>query len=304
MYRVIVVPLDGNAFSEAALPVAVKLASSSGARLHLVHVLDLLRRPEYAKDMSPQDWWGGHAMEAAKKYLADVEVRAVRKAGVEATRSILSGSIDEAIVVEAEKVGADLIVMTTHGRAPVERVWLGSTADRVARTSPIPVLFVHGSEKGADTTPPSFRRLLVTLDGSDVSETVLPHATNFARVNEAEMRLLYVAEPVRVPVTLLPTGADATAPFVETVMRVEDAAANYLERIAESLDYDRVTTEVVMADGSVAQEILIVVERRGMDAIALATHGRGGFRRFLLGSVADKLLRASKVPVLLCRPPE
>jgi len=302
MYRVILVPLDGSKFTETALPVAASLARKSGAKLHLVHVLDMLRRPEYARDIEPHEWWGGKAMDAANEYLVKVDAEAVWKAGVESTHAVVTGTIDAAILDEAEKKDADLIVMTTHGRPPVQRLWLGSTADRIARTSPIPVLFVHGSEEGAKVSPPAFRKLLVTLDGSEVSETVLPHALEFARVNDSEIRLLYVAEPVRIPATALPTGADATAPFVEALAQRDEAAAGYLDGIAQDLDYPRVTTEVVTSEGPVAEEILDVIERRGVDAVALATHGRGGIRRLVLGSVADKLLRGSNVPVLLCRP--
>ena len=302
MYRVILLALDGDTFSETALPVAAELARVSGARLHLVHVLDMLRRPAYARNVDPHDWWGGKAMGAASEYL-DRLAAGRWVVNVEVTKAVATGTIDSAILDQARKAGADLIVMTTHGKPPVQRLWLGSTADRIARTSPIPVLFVAGSERGAEFGPPAFRKLLVTLDGSEVSESVLPHATTFARANNAEIRLLYVAEPVRIPAAALPIGADATAPFIETIAQRDQAAAAYLERVAQSLDYPRVATEVVLSDGPVAEFILDAIERLDVDAVALATHGRGGFRRFILGSVADKLLRGSKVPVLLCRPP-
>lgn len=301
MYRVIVVPLDGDTFSETALPIAARLARDSGARLHLVHVLDMLRRPAYARTIEPTDWWGGKAMSVADEYLADL-AKGDWRTGVHVTHTIVTGTIDAAILEEARKADADLIVMTTHGRPPLQRLWLGSTADRIARTATVPVLFVHGANEGARVPPPTFRSLLVTLDGSQLSETVLPHAKTFAQVNQSEIRLLLVVEPVRLPVTALPTGMDATEPIVDAIAQRDQDAADYLDRVAHELGDVRVTTELVTSEDRVAESILAVIEQREIDAVALATHGRGGFRRFVLGSVADKLLRGSNVPVLLCRP--
>lgn len=302
MYRLILVPLDGNTFAEGALPVAVELASRSGARLHLVYVLDPLRRPAFAAGVPPHEWWGGRAVDAALEYLSGIEARPEWRSRVKMTHAVLKGTIDEELLAEASKTGADLIVMTTHGRKPVQRFWLGSTADRISRSSPVPVLFLRATDTGI-TTATEFKRILVPLDGSDLAESALPHARDLARLEEAELRLVYVLQPIQVPAAALPIGMDLTAPLVEGLAQTEEAAAGYLEGIAEELEYGNVSTEVVTSSGPVAEEILALADRRAVDAIVLASAGRGGVRRLMLGSVADKLLRGANVPVLLYPPP-
>jgi nucleotide-binding universal stress UspA family protein len=203
-----------------------------------------------------------------------------------------------------EEFAIDLVVMGTHGRGLVGRALLGGVTAKVVRLSPRPVLAVRWS--GAQIrTPwgkvlvaprppdagPRFAHLLVPLDGSALAEAILPVVRSLARTFGSALTLVQVVEPVAYPMI------DATG--VEARMREE--AGRYLDGVKETMRADgfRVQSEVLF--GAPTRAILEYAARVGADGIAMATHGRGGLDRWLLGSVAEKVLSASEVPVLLQR---
>jgi nucleotide-binding universal stress UspA family protein len=143
-----------------------------------------------------------------------------------------------------------------------------------------------------------FKKILVPLDGSKFSEAVLPHVRSLAQAHQAEVYVLQVTEPLRP--SLYPQGVA----LLEPVVRELRAEANaYIHKMATTLnDQDiRAHGEVVDAVG-IANAILGFAEAKGVDLIALSTHGRSGVGRWLLGSTADKVIHGANVPVLLVRP--
>jgi nucleotide-binding universal stress UspA family protein len=143
-----------------------------------------------------------------------------------------------------------------------------------------------------------FKKILVPLDGSKFSEAVLPYVRSLAQAHQAEVYVLQVTEPLRP--SLYPQGVA----LLEPVVRELRAEANaYIHKMATTLnDQDiRAHGEVVDAVG-IANAILGFAESKGVDLIALSTHGRSGVGRWLLGSTADKVIHGASVPVLLVRP--
>lgn len=211
------------------------------------------------------------------------------------TSSFLEGPVAEAIAEQARSQGAGLVVMTTHGRGPLARFWLGSVADQLVRCSAVPVLLVRPREPAPEPSArPTFSKILIPLDGSELAERILGPAVELGRMTDAEYRLLRVVEPVVVP----NAGYDSTL-----IDRLEEEARAYLARVEERLRGRslRVQTRVVVGCPA-APAVLDVAASDGVDLIALETHGRGGLGRLLLGSVADKLIRGAAVPVLVHRP--
>ncbi len=209
---------------------------------------------------------------------------------------LLDGPVTSVLAEYARHNGAGLLVMATHGRGGLERAWLGSVADEMVRVSPIPLLLVRPEP---DQDPGPLRRILVALDGSTLAEAILEHAVGLARVEpDAELVLLHVVQPVS-SVAWVPTEALQE----NDVLAREERARTYLEGMARQLQgaglHARARIEVAAA---VAPTILEVSREEGADVIAVATHGRSGLVRLALGSVADKLVRASRTPVLLFRP--
>jgi nucleotide-binding universal stress UspA family protein len=305
VYRAIVVPLDGFATAERAVPVAARLARSSRAKVHLVHVVDLLAVPPYAEGAPSSEWWSGGAVRLAESYLQRLAEVSSTTYGVEFTTALLPEPIVSSLLSYADRVDAGLIVTTTHGKAPLQRLWVGSVADELARSATCPVLFLRASEVvPAERAEDRFRRILVPLDESPLSESVLPAALALAKAEQAGITLLTAWAPHPM---WLATDALMPPPVPTPPHTVQEEVLAYLESVAATLRDDDmdVRTEVVNAGpGSVADAILEFERSNDIDVVALSTHGAGGLRRLLIGSVADKLLRASTKPVLLYRPEE
>jgi nucleotide-binding universal stress UspA family protein len=305
MYHTILVPLDGSAFGEWALSAAVSIARRTGASLELVTVAVPL--PAVISDGGPLAYdaaWATAAADRATAYLQAVTRRVTGAAELAVTQSVLGGRrVAELLVEHAAKVGADLVVMSTHGYGPLRRAWLGSVADAVVRHSPVPVLLIRPEEEAApDLSRESlFRRVLVPLDGSGYAEEVLTHAVALGELADASYTLVEVVVPpfvVGAPIGTFPAHVDATL-----LSDARTAADAYLRGVAERLRKRELRVETLVAtEPFTAGAILEQAERLGIDLIALTTHGRGGLGRLLLGSVADKVVRGATGPVLLYRP--
>jgi nucleotide-binding universal stress UspA family protein len=293
MYRVIVVPVDGSVFSEGALPLATSLARLTGARLDLVQVIE----PPAIDGAAP---WLGDLETRAAEYVG-LLAEALRAAGApEVVTHVLDGPVAKRIKSHVEDAGGDLVVMATHGRGALTRSWLGSVADRLVRTSPVPVLLIRPTE----SDHPSFQRardirhILVPIDGSAESESVVDPVSELAIPLAAEITLLRVIEdPLPPGLVFLPGGLQDSDELVDEA--VKEARA-HLADLAGHVERRGVAVRVeLLVDESPASAILKHADEAPVDLIAMSTHGRGGLERVVLGSVADKVVRASKTPVLV-----
>jgi nucleotide-binding universal stress UspA family protein len=295
MYKQILVPLDGSVFAEDALPLALETSRRTGADIHLATVLEPVTSFAY-------EGWEGAAVEWSEKYLEDVLGRLDGQGGGDLTHAVLSGHTVEMLQSEAEAESADLVVMASHGRGALSRMWLGSVADGFVRHTSLPVVVVRPEEKAepAGSFDHSFETLLIPLDGSELSERALEHATEFGELFDSAYHLTrIVSYPVDIASPYLPHTAQVNQQVVEDA---KEGAAQYLEAHAEAMRRRglRVTTSVAV-DAQAGGGILAEAEAVGAEMIAMATHGRTGFSRAILGSAADKVLRGSHVPVLLYR---
>lgn len=298
MYKKILVPLDGSTFSEAALPLALALTRKTGAALHIISVVEPIPAFAYAE-------WEPAALDWSTKYLDSVVDRVADSAGGEVSTAVRTGRVVETLHEQCDALGADLMVMATHGRGALSRAWLGSVADALMREAKTPVLFVRPEE--GDAPPPQtandFETLLIPLDGSELSESALDHAAEFGELFGSAYHLVrVVAYPLEIASPYLPHTVQMNA---EILAEAKQAAADYLEEKAEQMRKRglRVTASVAV-DPQAAHGILTEAEEVGTDLTAMATHGRGGVTRVVLGSAADKVLRGTRVPVLLYRPPK
>jgi nucleotide-binding universal stress UspA family protein len=220
--------------------------------------------------------------------------------GLSTTGVLLEGTVVEALAEYAQSVQADLVIMTTHGRSGVDRLWLGSVASSFLSRSPAPVFLVRPAGSDAPTAGHELPTgtLLVPLDGSEFAESALPHARQFAEALALKVELVMVVVPVATPLSLF--GADALAidDFVARGQR--DSAKTYLARITETISPPPATT--VLSEMLPARALIDHAGRTHPGAIALATHGRSGLKRLMAGSVADKLLRGAEQPLLVFHP--
>jgi nucleotide-binding universal stress UspA family protein len=295
MFQTILVPLDGSKLSEQALPLAQRLAKATGARLELVRV----HSPATARDVYIEAMAGETAPDsetAAEEsdYLYQ-HATAARAEGLVANTSLLEGPVAQAIGRRV-RATADLVVMTTHGRGPFSRLWLGSVADELLRILDRAILLIRPTmEAWATAAGPPYRRILLPLDAWDGNTDAVETAIALGST-KTEYVLLHVVD-VPVPAVAMSIPMAAAAMPTDAL---ESKVAERLEGIANTLGERglKVRTRVEFA-GSAAQGILDVAESEAPDLIAMATRRPGRIERMLLGSVTDKVVRASKEPVLV-----
>jgi nucleotide-binding universal stress UspA family protein len=302
MFDEIVVPLDGSPFGELALPYALGVASMTGGEVRMVTVVTPLPGDPAKREPDAEDEERlVLARDHAERYQEELRRRVVLS-GCEARISchVETGSVVEKLGAHAGEAEADLLVMTTHGRGPLRRAWLGSVADGLLRRTPCPILAVRPAEgEEPSVGEKRFRRVLVTLDGSPESREILPLAQGLARTFDAEISLLRVIPP-HFPLTS-PFTSHSGQPF-QGFKQEEEAAGEALEGEAHLLEQAGISARVrVLTGAHPAEGILEFVQSEGVDLVAMATHGRGGVARLILGSVADKVIRGGTVPVLLHR---
>jgi nucleotide-binding universal stress UspA family protein len=301
--RSVLVPLDGSPFAEQALPWAAAIAGAARARLRLTLVHQSPSPP-------PLDEATGRLYtrielslrKVQREYLAKVADQVRREHGVQVVKVTLQGTPAPALARYIGEMDPEIVVMTTHGAGGIRRAWLGSVADQLVRSLEIPMLVIRPRE--ADQVPAgvgALQEILVALDGSRRAEAALPPAATLALLLRAKLALVRVVQPVvpfTDPVRPFPLGFD------EELTRLSCAEAqDYLDDVAESLNAAGVPASAAAVVGSSAFEAIQDAARApGTGMIALATRGRGGLPRMVLGSVADKLVRGGELPVLVTRP--
>jgi nucleotide-binding universal stress UspA family protein len=301
-FKSILVPLDGSPLAEQALPLAARIARFAGGklRLALVHQLPPAPLDPIAAKMFTSIELASRKSERA--YLRGRQAK-LREEGFKLSSAVtLTGAVGPTLAQYVRELSVELVVMATHGRGGVRRAWLGSVADYLIRHLEVPVVLVRPAEEGAaPARPAEGGQILVPLDGSALAEEALQPAAALARAWNAELALLQVVTPVLTvtdPALPLPSAYDA-----ELTTACRDAAQDYLDDIVERLRGEGLRASGTAVVGwKTVDTILEVARPERVALIAIATHGRGGLRRLALGSVADKLVRAADIPVLVHRP--
>ena len=294
MFKNIMLPVDGSHFSELALPLAVRIARKSDARLHIVRVhvpavptAEAVVSDNY--DELVRDW--------ERDALGVAGARAA-EAGVHTTTELLEGPIVAALQTYIEAAAIELVVMTTHGRSGIKRAVLGSVAEQCVRKTEIPILLIHprSEDDTVATDLTAMKRILVPLDGSPESEAVLPHVLGLARLSGAALVLARIAAaPFDIAVTI---GPEALQDYLQ---RIREEAEAYLEGVQKSMPGDLQVDRTALIADRAPEGIMRAAQEQDADMIAMATHGRSGWARIAVGSVAETVLHKSTTPVLLIK---
>lgn len=298
MFRKILVPLDGSELAENALEPAIAIAEKNNGKILLlsaaVHDLALARsRPGLGMEIV--DELAMHSRNRLEVYLESVR-KDREVAPVTFDLKVEEGDAAGVIVDEAASSEVDLIVMSTHGRSGITRWLMGSVTERVLRNAPCPVLAVHDEA--------FFKRILITLDGSELSESALEPGLAVAKLLGGQVTLLNAVPAEEFEPSLDPYPEAAGVGLEEEFEDDSgDRAKVYLERVAdrckEALGRE---VEVVTRTGAAASAILDYIDYREIDLVVMATHGRSGLRRWVYGSVTEKVLRKAGCAVLIVRP--
>jgi len=292
--RRVLFPTDFSNGSKRAFPQAAFLAAWHDAELHILNVTGR-HRYDYRenKDNFPipidtlTEWLRRPSKSVSGGKWPDLKERPLVQHQVE------SSAPAERIVEYADERDVDLVVMGTHGRRGIDRMLFGSVTEEVVRTAPCPTLTVRAD---ADVSPgQAVARILVPVDFSEASEAAVDHAKEIALTYGAEINLLHVVEEPFYPSNY---GLDAMSfPTQEVVDRVEKQLG---EMVREKIGYEHAMVEATV--GHPVDGILDYVDTREIDLVVLATHGRTGLDRMLLGSVAERVLRRSPAPVFVVKP--
>jgi nucleotide-binding universal stress UspA family protein len=292
MIKKILVPLDGSRAAEAVLPYVESIATAPRAAVLLLAAID-----------KPRDWGedtGGDLngeRHDAKSYLNRLQARLASAIGGDVDCEVASGEPAAAILAAAERHHPELIAMTTHGRSGLARWIVGSVATKVLHAAGTPLLAVRPPEDAEASTAAQLSKILVPLDGSELSASVLPFAASLAKPLGATVVLFHcVSEPV---MTYPAAGAVWTADLVKGM---EADAHRYLAGVANDLSADGISTNRAVAVGNATDGIVWAAEREDAGLIVMSTHGRSGVGRMVLGSVADAVVRRTSLPVVLVRP--
>lgn len=294
LYHKIVVPLDGSTLAEQVLPHLRRLATPTDTTFVLVNVINSANYVATHSRYLPPDYFT-RLRTSAEAYLAE-QGRPLEQAGFRVETHVADGDAAGSILHVAATARADLIAMTTHGRSGFVRWALGSVAERVVSETSLPVFLVR--ETTALPTD-KLHRILVPLDGSALAEQALPTAGALAKANGAELLLLQVIQPLddRNQEILFKDAAEAQAAFADW----RASAEAYLHQQMQPFQAEGVTCLYKAVLGDVAPTIIDAATDEHIDLLVMSTHGLSGLRRWVYGSVANKVLRGVTCPLLLLR---
>ena len=315
MYKRILVPLDGSKLAQQALPYARAVASAKSAEVELVEVIAPLEAlatadvDDYAAvgvgtrgdPWAARDEWTHIAEHFRNKaWLQLTDSAAMLGGSVRVSSKVLEGDAAEAIITEADQEPETLIVMATHGRSGIGRWLLGSVTDKVVRHANHPTLVVRAREDADEAPVATIGVVILPLDGSAAAEVAIPHAMEMAKVLGVGIALVRAVSPMSFAEAFdeyVPDGYERLA------HHASKDAEDYLDATATRIrdqGISDVRTEALI--GSAGSTIVDLARGFGDALVVMATHGRSGVGRWVLGSVADRVIRHSAGPVLVVRP--
>ncbi|MCI0843854.1 MAG: universal stress protein [Chloroflexi bacterium] len=295
MYKRILAPLDGSPMGDKVIPYVKNLGKTFEAEVELFWVFD--PRPEF---FYPEPFLYQDRIDDSERYREEVlsamyaaknHLEAAGVAASVATRGPITSEIGgenvghrfytpaDYIVMESEKDPDTLIVMSTHGRSGVGRWVMGSVTDKVLRAVKTPLLIIRGEGNDAPLKG-TIGHIIVPLDGSEMAERILPHAVAWAKSLDAKVCLVQAVHDDK----------------------VDTEERGYLKKLAERIENEGVASvEVVVLHGDAATVIVDLTNDYPDALVAMTTHGRSGVSRWLIGSVADRVIRHAAGPVLVLR---
>ncbi len=295
MIRTVLVPLDGSERSESVLPYAEQIAGRTGSELVLLTAVYL------------SSAWGGWPVRedlgketvTAQTYLESKRDQ-LRSMGLYVKTVMAYQPEAESILNAAADEDADLIAMSTHGRSGISRWVLGSVADKVLHSTHRPLLLVRARE-AEQRTPARIDRIAVPLDGSELSLSVLPYVEEVAEALGASLVLVHAVQPLDIY-----PGTQMTSTRVGAIL--DDLLAHgqsFLTRVAQEIEArGKVKVRSVVNIGFPVDEIVRIAQEVNAGLIGMATHGRSGTGRWIMGSVANAVVRRTNLPCLVVRPQE
>jgi nucleotide-binding universal stress UspA family protein len=295
--RHVLVPLDGSVLAEATLPAAAATAKAFDARVTLFHVLE---------EWAPQTVHGQRHLTdpaQARAYLESVAQRPVfgDRAVEVHVHEARTGNVADSIMAHADELGADLVVLCTHGQGGLRGFFFGSIALQALGRGRTPILLVNPPAAG-EPAPFTCRTILVPLDGTVGHEPALPTASVLARAWAATVHLVMV-----VPTAGTLSGHEAaTGVLMPSATRVvldlaQRGAEEYVDRLTQALKSEGLSAKSSVSRGEPAVCLVDAAESVEADLVVVASHAKGAMAAFWSGSLTPKLIEKLGRPILLVR---
>jgi nucleotide-binding universal stress UspA family protein len=288
MIGTIIVPLDGSELSERALKIGEAMAHRSDADLLLVRIGRIgADEPEMA---------------TIRAYLQQKAAECSGKVATFTDR----GRPATSIIDLAHRHVDPIVVMSTRGRGGIHRWMAGSVADEVVRGAEIPVLLVRGDQEILDAGSLDLRSILLPVDGSPYSESAIDYAIELAKLFGSTIHLLRVVDtPSAYGMLSRHMETAATGDLLDEIIESMRNEANvYVEEISARIRDSGVEVKTTVLEGFPGEQ-LVEHERRGFfQLVVMATAGRSGVSRVVFGSVAERVLKMGRSPVMMIRPPK
>ncbi len=278
---------DGSTGAQAALDLAIRIAQHLDMQVVLVHVSTL--PISLAADMMP-------VPEEIPSYLENVGTHILKKgkealdqAGVSCETVLLQGAPASALLNEAKKRNVSMIVIGHRGVSALERIFMGSVADRIVHKATVPVLLAPEPEE--NTAHLDISRVMVATDGSENAKAAILEASKLAKAFQSKLYTIHIVSP---PYALAPIPLDE-----DYGQLLSEAAKAVLDSASETLNDLGVAHEQVIVEGSPATQIVQEATNREVDILVIGGRGVSLIERFFLGSVADRIAHAAPCPVLV-----
>jgi nucleotide-binding universal stress UspA family protein len=298
MYTRILIPLDGSKTAEKVLPYARFVAGTLKLPLELLAVVDIAEmathisaeRARYLSTMVED------SVRSSEQYLKGIA--GAFPSGTKCT--VEKGKAEQVIIETAAADKGTLVTMATHGRSGINRWLLGSVTEKVLRGGTNPMLLVRATEEGKTEGTATLKSIVVPLDGSELAEGVLPTVAELAKTLTLAVVLF---RAYNIPYNAYAGGEGYYAVnYEELLTAMKDEAVDYLEKKTEAVKKLGIAdVSYVAKEGFAADEIISLAHKSPDNLIAMCTHGRSGVKRWMLGSVAETVVRHSADPVLVLR---
>ncbi len=298
----VLVPLDGSAFAERAIETARALVTMKGGTLEFVSVHPPELAPSRISGAPARDPRLDSELRASlRAYLARIDAAERGRSAFPVTSAFRAGDVGDEVVAQVTAGGADLVVMTTHGRGGVDRFWLGSVADHLIRSAVVPVLLVRPADA---TGAVPLDRIVVAVAGSDDDDRIVGSLVEVSDLPRCHITLVHVLVPsptlAAVDARLGPPPDEMAGVPATDTRDTDHAASRYLEWMAGPLRSEGPVVDTrVMHAGSAARAVLSVAESTKADLVAVGTAARPPIARMFIGSVADKIVRSAHCSVLV-----
>jgi nucleotide-binding universal stress UspA family protein len=300
MYSKVLVPLDGSKTAENVLPLARFFARSLQIPVELLAVVDLAEIGRHlAADQASMI---RTLVDDTTRRFGDYLERVAKNFPVGQVQCLVRhGNAAEAIIEAAAADKQTLIAMATHGRSGLDRWLLGSVAEKVLRAAANPTLAVRAKEENPTWEMATLKRIIVPLDGSELSERILPYVEGLAKNLDLEVNLIGVYGG-----PLITGGSGdffySSGQVVALIAKLRAETVAYLAMKTEEMKQkDLKKVSFSAKEGLAADEIIAMAREIPNTLIAMCTHGRSGVQRWMLGSVTETVVRHADVPVLVVR---